>query len=163
VAWVFGTTVDLLASNMAVSLTVEAALAEDRLGDYAAAVLRRLAAILVPLVVAGCALAPAILRPFGHGYGAASTTTLRLLLLATLPRAVSTVFIGVSRVERRVGRIAAVQFAQAALVLASAALLLPRLGIAGAGIAAVAGQLAVGAAVLPRLAEVLRNKPVTVT
>jgi len=153
VAWTIATTMDLLASNLATSLTVEGALAEDRLAHYGREVLRRVVVVLVPIVAAVVVGAGMVLSLFGSDYRANSATLLRLLALATLPRALSTVYLGLCRVERRVSRIAAVQAAQAVLVLGLAAVLVPWLGIAGAGVAALAGQSAVALAVWPRLRE----------
>jgi len=151
VAWTVATTLDLLASNLATSMTVEGALDESRVAHHGREVLRRLAAVLAPIAAATILFAGILLAPFGAGYQANSATLLRLLAAATLPRAVASVAIGVSRVEGKVSRIARIQAAQAALVLGLAALLVPRLGIAGAGVAALAGQTAVAAAVLPWL------------
>jgi O-antigen/teichoic acid export membrane protein len=151
VAWTVATTIDLLASNLATSLTVEGALDQDRLAHFGREVLRRLALVLVPISLGTILLAGALLTPFGAGYRSHSATLLRLLAAASLPRALATVSIGVCRVERRVLRIAAVQAAQAILVLGLAALLLPHLGIVGAGVAALVGHTAVAVAVLPWL------------
>jgi O-antigen/teichoic acid export membrane protein len=159
VAWTIATTIDLLASNLATSLTVEGALDQDRLAHFGREVLRRLALVLVPISLGTILLAGALLTPFGAGYRSHSANLLRLLAAASLPRALATVAIGVCRVERRVSRIAAVQAAQAILVLGLAALLLPRLGIVGAGVAALVGHTAVAVAVLPWLQKRLGGTP----
>lgn len=159
VAWTVATTIDLLASNLATSLTVEGALDEDRLAHFGREVLRRLAVVLAPIALGTIVLAGVLLTPFGAAYRSNSATLLRLLAAATLPRALATVAIGLSRVERNVSRIAAIQAAQAVSVLGLAALLVPHLGIAGAGVAALVGHTAVAAAVLPGLRTRLGSTP----
>ena len=151
VAWTVATTLDLLASNLATSMTVEGALAEERLAHYGREILRRIGTVLVPIVAVTVLGAGVLLGFFGSDYRSNSATVLRLLALATLPRAIATVYIGLCRVERKVSRIAAVQAAQAILVLGLAAVLVPAVGIVGAGVAALVGQSVVAVGVLPRL------------
>ncbi|MGH9223128.1 MAG: lipopolysaccharide biosynthesis protein [Acidimicrobiales bacterium] len=151
VAWTIATTMDLLASNLATSMTVEGALDEGRVAQFGREILRRVATVLVPVVAAAAALAGVVLGLFGAGYRSNSATLLRLLVLATIPRALATVYVGLCRVERRVSHIAGVQAAQAVLVLGLAAALVPWLGIVGAGVATLVGQTAVAVGVLPRL------------
>lgn len=156
VPWIVATTIDLLPGNLATSFIVESSLAEHRLGDYARTVIRRVALLVVPLAAATVVLAPALLAAFGKGYVDESATVLRLLAAATVFRAVSTLYVGVCRAQRRVARLAAVQAAQAVLVLGLAVALMPWLGLAGAGLASLGGQAVVAAAVLPRLLAAAR-------
>ena len=160
VPWVVATTIDLLPGNLATSLIVESSHDEGRLAEYARTVLRRILTLVVPLVAVTVVFAPWLLLPFGGDYSSQSATVLRLLAAATLPRVVSTLYAGVCRVQRRVGRIAAVQAAQAVLVLGAAAALVPSMGIAGAGLASLIGQVLVAAAVLPHLRNGLRREAV---
>ncbi|MGH9280838.1 MAG: hypothetical protein ACRD12_22460 [Acidimicrobiales bacterium] len=148
VAWTVAVTLDLLSSNLATSMTVEGALDEGRIAQYGREVLRRIVTVVVPIALATAALAAVLLTFFGPGYRSDATALLRLLALATIPKALATLSIGLCRVERRVARIAAVQAAQATLVLGVAAVLVPRLGITGAGLAALAGHTAVAAGVV---------------
>lgn len=156
VPWIVATTIDLLPGNLATSFIVESSLAEHRLGDYARTVIRRVALLVVPLAIATVALAPLLLAAFGKGYADESATVLRLLAAATVFRAVSTLYVGVCRAQRRVARLAAVQAAQAVLVLGLAAALLPSVGLVGAGVASLAGQAVVAMFVLPRLLAAVR-------
>ncbi|MEW6155426.1 MAG: teichoic acid transporter [Actinomycetota bacterium] len=159
VPWVIVTTIDLLAGNLATSLIVESARDEGRLAEMAATVVRRALSLVVPLAAVTVVLAPLVLVPFGAGYASESATTLRLLGLATVPRALSTLYVGVCRAQRRVGCIAAVQAGQAVLVLGAAAVLVPAAGLAGAGAASLVGQVVVALFVVPRLLEATRARP----
>lgn len=158
VPWVVATTIDLLPGNLATSFIVESSLAEHRLGDYARTVIRRVALVIVPLALVTVLLAPVLLAAFGKGYVDESATVLRFLAAATVFRAVSTLYVGVCRAQRKVGRLAVVQAAQAVLVLGLAAALLPTLGVAGAGVASLAGQAVVAAFVLPKLLASVRTE-----
>ena len=156
VPWVVATTQEQLPGNLATSFIVESSLAEHRLGDYARMVIRRVALVIVPLALVTVLLAPMLLAAFGKGYVDESATVLRFLAAATVFRAVSTLYVGVCRAQRKVGRLAVVQAAQAVLVLGLAAVLLPSRGIAGAGVASFAGQAVVAAFVLPKLLAAVR-------
>jgi hypothetical protein len=57
IAWIVGAVIDLLAVNMAISLTVEGTLDLDRLGANTRAALRRMVRILLPIVAATVVLA----------------------------------------------------------------------------------------------------------
>ena len=67
-AWTIGITLDLLAANMALSLTVEGAFDPVALARHAKAALRRLMMLLVPAAIGIALLAPVILGLFGPGY-----------------------------------------------------------------------------------------------
>jgi O-antigen/teichoic acid export membrane protein len=155
VAWTIASTIDLFTNNLATSMTVEGALDEGRLAHYGRQVLGRVATVVVPIALGTAAFAGMLLGPFGGGYRSSAATLLRLLALATIPRSLATVAIGLCRVERRVGRIAAIQAAQAVLVLGLSVVLVPRLGILGAGVAALVGHAAMALVVAPWLREQL--------
>ena len=85
IAWTVGTTVDLLAINMAMSLTVESAFNRAKLAAHTRTALRRTMLILVPVAALTAALAPWGLSLFGPGYAAQGAPILQLLAVATLP------------------------------------------------------------------------------
>uniref|UniRef100_UPI0035CD1D0D lipopolysaccharide biosynthesis protein n=1 Tax=Streptomyces sp. TRM64462 TaxID=2741726 RepID=UPI0035CD1D0D len=134
-AYTVGGTMEFMAINMASSLTAHASHSPESLADGVRGALRRMALLLVPVVVVLVLFAPYILLPFGASYAEHGTTVLRLLAAAALPRVAVELYIGVLRVQGRTGRLAAVQGAMCALVLGSAAVLMTPAGIAGAGLA----------------------------
>ncbi len=73
---------------------------------------------------------------------------LRLLALAAIPNIVTSVFVSVSRVQRRIRRVIITLGALCLMVLVLSGILLPRYGIEGAGIAWLASEVVVAAAIL---------------
>ena len=154
-AWTIGTTVDLLAANMALSLTVEGAFNPVRLAVHARAALRRILLILVPVAVATALLAPWILGLFGPDYARYGAPVLVLLAAATLPRTLTEIYLGALRAQSRTSLVALVQGARAVLVLSLTLALTNAMGILGAGVGVLASQLIMAVAVTPGLLRVL--------
>jgi hypothetical protein len=155
IAWTVGGTVDLLAVNMATSLTVEGAFNSATLAANCRAALRRTMLVLLP-IAAGIALAaPWALGLFGPGYAAHGAPILELLIAATLPKTAIELYLGALRAQSRTSLIAFVQVARALLMLGLALLLTMTMGIVGAAVAVLASQLVVAVAVLPGLRRIL--------
>jgi O-antigen/teichoic acid export membrane protein len=157
VAYSIASSLDLVAYNFGMSLTVEGSRNESRLALYAGQILRRALLLFIPGITLLCLAAPLVLALFGPQYAQSSVPLLRLLLLAVIPRLVSTIFIAVSRVQRRVGRIVAVQAATSILALSLSLLSMGRLGIVGVGVAYLISQTVVASAVLPSLLRLLQT------
>ncbi|MEF9883307.1 lipopolysaccharide biosynthesis protein [Streptomyces sp. P9-A4] len=171
-AYTVGGTMEFMAINMASSLTAHASHSPESLAEGVRGALRRMALLLVPVVLVLLVLAPVILAPFGPDYAEHGTAVLRLLAAAALPRVAVELYIGVLRVQGRTGVLALLQGAMCVLVLGSAALLLGRVGIAGAGVAVLASMTLMaavsapglraalqGRAPAPRAPEAVRSKP----
>ncbi len=154
-AWTIGTTVDLLAANMALSLTVEGAFDPVRLAVHARAALRRILLILVPVAAATALLAPWILGLFGPDYARYGAPVLVLLACATLPRTLTEIYLGALRAQSRTSLVALVQGVRAVLVLGLTLALTNAMGILGAGVGVLASQLIMAVAVTPGLLRVL--------
>ena len=92
---------------------------------------------------------------FGSSYARHGTVLLVLLVISAVPDAITNLYVSVLRVRDRLGVAAALNLSLAAMAAACAWLLLPSLGVAGAGagwlIAQTAGALFV-------LADVVRNR-----
>ena len=132
-AYTVGGTMEFMAINMASSLTAHASHSPERLAEGVRGALRRMAVLLVPVILVLVVFAPLVLAPFGGDYAEHGTTVLRLLAAAALPRVVVELYIGVLRVQGRTGMLALLQGAMCTLVLGSTVLLLGPAGIAGAG------------------------------
>jgi hypothetical protein len=153
-AWVLGATVDVLAVNMATSLTVEGAFDAGGLAAACRSALVRMTLILLPatvLILVGARLG---LSVFGPGYAREGAPLLRLLALATLPKALIEVYIGVLRVQRRTRLVALLQGARFAGVLG---LVLMLSGPTGPGYAVLAVTTVLAVAVLPAVLRVMRT------
>jgi O-antigen/teichoic acid export membrane protein len=155
-AWAIGATIDLLATNMALSLTVEGAFDPVKLAGHARAALRRIMMILVPVAAGAALLAPWVLRLFGADYARYGAPVLALLAVATLPKALTEIYLGALRAANRTSFVALIQGARAVLILGLTVGLVRAFSIAGAGIAVLISQIVIAIAVLPGLLGVLR-------
>ncbi|MGW1978919.1 lipopolysaccharide biosynthesis protein [Streptomyces sp. NPDC001889] len=158
IAYTVGGTMEFMAINMASSLTAHASHSPETLAAGVRGALRRMAVLLVPVVLVLVIFAPQILAPFGPEYAENGTTVLRLLAAAALPRVVVELYIGVLRVQGRTGMLAALQSTMCALVLGSAALLLGPAGIAGAGWAMLGSMTLVALVSAPGLRSALSSR-----
>ncbi|MGW4228603.1 lipopolysaccharide biosynthesis protein [Streptomyces sp. NPDC004980] len=159
IAYTVGGTMEFMAVNMASSLTAHASHTPGHLAEGVRGALRRMAVLLVPVVLVLVLFAPYVLAPFGHDYADHGTLVLRLLAAAALPRVLVELYIGVLRVQGRTGALALLQGVMCALVLGSAALLLGPLGIAGAGWAMLLSMSAVAAVSALGLRSTLNGRP----
>lgn len=158
-AWLVANTLQLVTMNMAMSLTVEGAANEEKLGVYTYRVLKHIARLLVPMLIVILIGADLILKAFGNDYAAAGATLLRLVALASVPGTISIVYLGVVRVQRRMGELVMVQAALCVLVLGLSYFLLPVYGITGVGIAWLTAQSIVAAfLVVTRMRRVVRRE-----
>ena len=158
-AWMVGGTLDLLSVNMATSLTVEGAFDEETIAANCRAALRRTMLILVPAAAVLVCAAPVALRLFGPQYAMHGTRILRLLAVATLPRALTEMYLGTLRAQSRTSLVAFIQGIRGILILGLAFALTRLMGVTGAGIAVLVSQIIVAAAVAPSMLSLLRRKP----
>ncbi|MFF1403477.1 lipopolysaccharide biosynthesis protein [Streptomyces sp. NPDC058294] len=160
-ATIAGTT-NLLAINMGASLTVEGSHDPARLAADTRAALRRMARIMLP--VAGLLFlgAPWILGVFGEGYADAATPLLRWSAVGTVLRTVLETHFAVLRAQSRTAGLAWLQGLLCVLVLGLTMLLLPRLGLTGAGVAEVSSLAVVVAVAAPKLWRAVRSAPTVV-
>jgi O-antigen/teichoic acid export membrane protein len=158
-AYTVGGTMEFMAINMASSLTAHASHSPERLAEGVRGALRRMAVLLVPVVLVLVVFAPLVLAPFGGDYAEHGTTVLRLLAAATLPRVIVELYIGVLRVQGRTGMLAVLQGAMCLLVLGGTVLLLGPAGISGAGISMVLSMTLVALFAAPGLRAALSGRP----
>ncbi|MGW1988780.1 hypothetical protein [Embleya sp. NPDC001921] len=147
-SWVVANTLYLISLNMGASLLVEAA--GDSAGPAAGCrrVLRHTGALLALAITALVVGAPLVLRVFGPGYARNGSTLLQLLALSALPHLVVSTAISACRVLGRMRVVVAIQAGLATAVLTLTVVLLPVLGVLGAGVAWLAAQTATALALL---------------
>lgn len=150
-----GAILETLALTMATSLTVEGAFDAARLAENGRRALTRSMVILVPVVLGTIALAPFLMGMFSAGHAEHASTLLRLVAVATLPRAVVELYLGVLRAESRPRSLAKVQGAMCVAGFVLTFLLLPRMGIDGVGLAMLIAQTGTAVAVTPALLRAL--------
>ena len=159
IAWMMGGTLDLLAVNMATSLTVEGAFDQATLAANCRAALRRTMIILIPVAAVVFLGAPIGLRLFGSDYATHGARILQLLAIATLPKALTEMYLGALRAQSRTSAIAVIQVVRGVLILGLAFALTGVMGTIGAGIAVLASQVVIAVAVAPSLLSLLRRMP----
>ncbi|MGK5730160.1 lipopolysaccharide biosynthesis protein [Streptomyces sp. URMC 124] len=152
-----GGTVNLLAINMGASLTVEGSHDPARLAENCRAALRRMATIMVPVCLLLFLLAPYILRVFGPGYAQAATPLLRWFAVGAALRVVMEVYFAVLRAQSRTAGLAYLQGLLCVLVLGLTLLLLPRMGLTGAGVAEICSLAVIVSISAVRLRRILRG------
>ncbi|TXS45703.1 lipopolysaccharide biosynthesis protein [Streptomyces sp. uw30] len=151
-----GGTVNLLAINMGASLTVEGAHDPSRLAANTRAALKRMARIMLPVSAVLFFGAPWILGVFGPGYADAATPLLRWFAIGGLLRVVMETYFAVLRAQSRTAGLAWLQGVLCALVLGLTLLLLPRMGLTGAGVAEIASLSVIVAIAAPKLYRTVR-------
>ncbi|MGE6735004.1 lipopolysaccharide biosynthesis protein [Streptomyces sp. NPDC059900] len=154
-----GGTVNLLAINMGASLTVEGAHDPARLAANTRAVLRRMTRIMLPVCGLLFLCAPYVLRVFGQGYADAATPLLRWFAVGAALRVVMETYFAVQRAQSRTSGIAWLQGLLCVLVLGLTLLLLPRMGLTGAGVAEISSLAVIVAIAAPKLYRVARGAP----
>lgn len=152
-----GGTVNLLAINMGASLTVEGAHDPARLAANTRAALRRMARIMLPVCGVLFIGAPFILRVFGQEYADAATPLLRWFAVGAALRVVMETYFAVQRAQSRTSGIAWMQGLLCALVLGLTLILLPRMGLTGAGVAEICSLAVIVAIAAPKLYRVARG------
>jgi hypothetical protein len=162
-AWTVVGILNLVATNLAVSLTVEGVYDAGKLATNCRAALRRGLTILLVAVAVVALVAPWGFGTLGPGYLAALPSMLALAL-AALPRAIVEIWIGVLRARGLTHQVARVQIAVGLVVVGC---VLGWLGvdahglggklerITGVGVAVLVGYAALAVAVAPRLRRFL--------
>lgn len=157
IAQTIGLTLDLIAWNLANSMTAEAAGREHQTAELAKSVLRRTAGIVLPLALLTFLLAPYLLAIFGDEYRQEGTWLLRLLVLSSIPRIVMVVYAAVARLEHKTHRNAILSSVQATLMIGGSIILMQKVGLVGVGYAAILSQTLVAGMSLPWLLKSLRQ------
>ncbi len=151
IAFVIAGAVRAVAVSMSTSLIVEGAHHESELASFTKLSVARYFKFAAPgtaVLIFGAGL---LLRPFGSAYVHQGSTLLRLLLMATLPQALVSLYLGVERVRAQVGRVLAVEAAIVVLVTAGAVVGMNSYGLIGVGWAWLIAQSLVAVVVAPAL------------
>ncbi|MFI6935129.1 lipopolysaccharide biosynthesis protein [Streptomyces sp. NPDC050287] len=154
-----GGTINLLAINMGASLTVEGSHDPRRLAANTRAALKRMARIMLPVAGILFVGAPWILGVFGAGYADAATPLLRWFAVGAVLRVVMETYFAVLRAQSRTSPLAWMQGLLCVLVLGLTLLLLPRMGLTGAGVAEISSLTVIVAMAAPKLYKVVRGRP----
>jgi O-antigen/teichoic acid export membrane protein len=155
-SFMLSTGVSFIAPAIGDSLFAEGAHHPDNLGRDVRRAARQIALLAALPALVLLAAGPAILSLFGPGYADAGGTLIRILVLAAVFSAGFILVLAVLRVRRQLREGAIATFTQLALTVVAAWILLPPLGLEGAGWAAVIGS---AAAMSIGTVFVLRGRP----
>ena len=143
VSFLFSSTVDQVSINYASPLTVEGVHAPDEIPGLIRSTLRHIFTIILPIVTALIIMCPWLVRAFGEKYVGA-VPAMRLLLIACLPKAISTVYYAYCRIQRNTNRSAIMQ-AYVCIATLSAVVLARPFGLTGICVAIVGVQTSIAA------------------
>lgn len=132
--WLIATTLRLVPVNMSMSLVVEGAIDSQRLGYFGRHALVHSGRLLLPVILVLVVGAPYILGFFGQGYARDGVPLLRLLAISAIPSIVVVLYLGLARVQQRIGGIILLQGILTVVSLAASYLVLPVYGITGVGV-----------------------------
>lgn len=138
--WMLGSVFFMVSPAVAEALFVEGSHTASELGRTARRAALLVGSLLVPLMLIFLLGGRLILGLFGPAYAAQGLTLLLALTLSALPDAITNLYVSVLRVRRRLRTAAFLTLGMAALTLVLAWLLLPTMGIAGAGVAWLVAQ-----------------------
>jgi O-antigen/teichoic acid export membrane protein len=142
-SFLFSSTIDQIAANYASPMTVEGAHAPEDTGRLIRLALRRIFTIVVPVVAVLLIISPWLLSAFGKKYVSA-VPLLDVLLIACLPKALSTVYYAYCRIERTTHRSASLQACVCIATLSAVPLVARSFGLVGVGSAVVSVQACAG-------------------
>lgn len=143
-SFLFFSTVDQVAANYASPLTVEGTHAPQQIAALIRLALRHIFVIILPVIVALAILSPWLLRIFGPKYVGAAPL-LSTLLIACLPKAVSTVYYSYCRIQRSTRRLAIMQAYVCTATLSAVLLLARPFGLISVGLTILTVQTSTGA------------------
>ena len=139
-AWTVAYTLYLVSSAVGYALLAEGAHEPAALEANARRALGQSLALVVPAATVIVVGAPWILRLFGADYATEGTQLLQLLAASAIPHAVTGVYVSIERARRDMRAIITLYAVLGVAVVAGTALLVPLLGVTGAGVAWLATQ-----------------------
>jgi O-antigen/teichoic acid export membrane protein len=147
----------MVSPAVAASLAAEGSHARRDLLRMARSSILLIAALLGPATLLFLGGGRYILASFGPGYARHGQFLLLLLVISAVPDAITNVYVAVLRVQQRLRHAALLNLGMAALTLGLAWVLLPQLGIAGAGLAWLSARVAGSSAVALHIMVVRRR------
>ena len=140
-AWTLGALFLIVSPSVSTSLFAEGVHRPDEVGAMARSAFRIIGAILVPGLVAILAVGGTLLSAFGPAYADHAVGLLRITVLASIPQAVTWVYVGVLRAQGRLTTVALLSLGISFGTLVMSWLLLPVMGLSAVGWAFLAMQL----------------------
>ena len=142
IVWMVGSMLHLVSPSVAAALFSEGSHAEGDVMRNARNSLAIIGMLVGPMLLACLLGGHYILSFFGPGYSQHGLSSFTLLLISVVPDAITNIYVSVLRVQGRLYVATFLNLSMAAITLVLAWILLPVLGIAGAGWAWLIAQLA---------------------
>ena len=139
--WVMAGLFLVVAPALSQSLFAEGMHRPEELDAMARSAIRIIGAILLPGLVAILAVGGTLLSAFGPAYTHHAVWLLRITVLASIPDAVTNVYVAVLRVQGRLAAAALLNLGMGLGILLTSWLLLPVIGVSAVGCAFLAMQL----------------------
>ncbi|HVW18614.1 MAG TPA: polysaccharide biosynthesis C-terminal domain-containing protein [Solirubrobacteraceae bacterium] len=139
-AWSVSLSARALSVNVTDALMVEAAYGQETFAALLGKVGRLFAVVLIPTVLVVVAAAEPVLRIFGSAYAGEGAAALRYFGLSLVPFTVVTLALALDRIRQRFANALLITSTGTLATIALDVLLIPRHGIAGAGLGWLAGQ-----------------------
>jgi O-antigen/teichoic acid export membrane protein len=148
IAWAVGGVLGVIPGAASTSLFAEGSYEQERLGINIWRSLKMVLLLLVPVVMLVLVFADELLLLFGIAYAENATTLVRILAIGSLPLAINIVYLAIKRVEKKLKVILSLTAFVAIVTLGLTYLLLPHLGINGAGIAWLISQAVIALVIM---------------
>jgi len=156
ITWMVGGIFFTVSPSVASALFAESVRAGSELRSVVAKALRVIVVLLIPAMLVMIVGGRLVLGLFGASYAAAGYGLLILLVVSALPDAVSNVAVVILRVTDQLGYSTVLNLGILVVTMAGAWVLMPSLGIAGAGVAWLGAQVLGAVASLPVYAQIVR-------
>lgn len=140
IGWAMGGVLMMIPMAVATSLFAEGSYDATTLEAHVRRSLKMVFVLLVPTVILVLLIADKLLLLFGGSYSESATLLLRILTLSTFPLAINSIYLSIKRVEMDLKAIVGLAAFMAVISLGLGYILLPGMGINGAGIAWLVGQ-----------------------
>jgi len=159
IGWALGYLLVNIPVTVSLSLFAEGSHSEEQLGHNIARSLKLLL-LLVPVIAIVFLAGERVLALFGSAYAENATTLLWVLAVSAIPAGLNHIYFTVKRVQRRMRQVIGLSAFIAVVTMVLTYLLLPRVGIIGAGIGWLIPQVIVAVAVMPSLLRWRRHSVV---
>ncbi len=140
ITWMVGGIFFMISSAVGSSLFAEGSNAPERLAEQARASVRATALMLLPAILLVLAAGEQILALFGPAYAREGTELLWVLTLASIPDAITNLYVPVLRVRRRLRAASALTLGMAAFAIVGAWVIAPGGGLTAIGLVWLAAQ-----------------------
>lgn len=144
IGWTVANVLFMIPTAISFSLFAEGSCNEDKLGQEVRRSLKLILLILIPATLLVLLAGDKILLAFGRIYSENATRLLWILALAALPLSLNYIYFSIKRVQMKMKSVVGLTAFIAIATLGLTYVLLPRLGILGAGISWLTAQSVVG-------------------